>query len=244
MIPLRDDNKYGDNKIFATYLLIAINIFVFLFFQYLDDNPINNDSFTQSYSLLPIEVFTGKDIVIKGFFAQSPSPVYLTLISSMFLHGGWMHLLGNMFFLFLFGDNLEAVMGSVRFVLFYLLCGILAGLFNVGLIVLFDQNQYVLNLGASGAISGIVGGYMMLFPRNNLYMFPILGISIHTRAFVWGAMWITTQLLGCINLIFDHENGVGYGAHLGGAIAGFFLAKFFLMKEKNKSEASEAKSEK
>jgi len=240
MYLIYDDNKYKNKTIFVTYSLIVINVMVFLIYQ-LDISSPNpsyeaaDNAFFKGYSMLPAEILSGKDIIIPGFFEQSPNPVQLTLLTSIFMHGSIWHLLGNMFFLFVFGDNLESVLGPVKFLFFYLLCGVLASFLDILFVVLFDQNQYVLNLGASGAISGIVGGYMMMFPRNKIHiLIPRLGF-IDTPAFLWGTIWIITQLLGCISLLFNQSSGVAYAAHIGGAVAGFIMIRLFSPKKQNLS---------
>jgi membrane associated rhomboid family serine protease len=191
-----------------------------------------NADFNLKYALIPAEILSGKDVIIPDFFGESPHPVYLTLITSLFLHGGWFHLLGNMLFLYIFGDNLETALGSIKFFIFYLVCGILASLIDIYLTFLFDYNTYTLSLGASGAISGIIGGYILLFPKNKIYLLFIFRTIIPTPAIAWGAMWITTQLIGIASLFLGNNNGIGYGAHLGGVIAGVILVK--ILKKRTK----------
>lgn len=230
MFIIYDDNNYKNKKIYITYLLIIINVLVYLFWQVdsSDLTEVLNNNFFKGYCMLPSEILSGKDIVIPGYFEASPHPVYLTIFTSMFMHGGVWHLLGNMFFLFVFGDNLESVLGPVKFLLFYLICGVLSSMFDVLFIVLFDQNTYVLNLGASGAISGIIGGYMMLFPRNKIHLiFNIFVGFFDTPAFLWGVIWLSIQFTGIIVLLYDQASGVAYAAHIGGAIAGFLLIRLF-----------------
>jgi membrane associated rhomboid family serine protease len=238
MYIIYDDNNYKNKKIYITYILIAINIVVYLGYQVDGSNLMDSlqNDFFKGYCMIPAEILSGKDIIIPGYFEASPHPVYLTLITSMFMHGGAIHLLSNMFFLFVFGDNLESVLGPIKFLLFYLICGVLASLLDITFNVLFDLNTYTLNLGASGAISGIIGGYMMLFPRNKIHlMFNFFIGFLDTPAFLWGLIWLTLQLIGLIAIFYDRSSGVAYAAHIGGVIAGFFLVKLFILK-KNKKE--------
>src|SRR5262249_2703463 len=152
--------------------LIAVNVLVFVALQRFG----TNDHFTYAWATVPEEIRTGRDIdgpievvdpITKKRFPiplePTPISVYLTLITSMFLHGGIAHILGNMWFLWIFGDNVEDALGHVRYLLFYLLCGVLASLAHVASVLAFHDNQYIPSLGASGAISGVLGGYVLLF---------------------------------------------------------------------------------
>ena len=237
MYIIYDDNNYKNKKVYVTYILIAINIIVYLGFQIDDSNLMDalRNNFFKGYCMVPAEILSGKDVIIPGYFEASPHPVYLTIITSMFMHGGVWHLLGNMFFLFVFGDNLESVLGPIKFLLFYLLCGVLASSFDIMFTILFDLNLYTFNLGASGAISGIIGGYMMRFPRNKIHLiFNIYLGFFETPAFLWGLIWLSIQFIGIVALLYDQASGVAYAAHIGGAIGGFFLVRLFpLRKIKN-----------
>ena len=151
-----------------------------------------------------------------------PLPFWSTLITSMFLHGGWMHLGGNMLYLWIFGDNLEKVMGPARFLFFYLACGIAAGLAHI----LFSGASNVPTVGASGAISGVLGGYLVLFPRNQVRVLTRGGVVALPAIAVLG-FWIVIQLInGLGSLAVTTDNGgVAYMAHVGGFVAGVVLVK-------------------
>src|SRR5207302_9163875 len=163
-------------------VLILINVLVFVFLQGFG----SNERFTYAFSTVPKEIVTGHDIVtrdrilVQPFTGQrvempglqpTPIPVYLTLITSMFMHGCLEHIFGNMLFLFIFGDNIEDRIGHFRYLIFYLVCGVLAGLSHVFATALFASDASSLlvpSLGASGAISGVLGAYILLFPTNRV----------------------------------------------------------------------------
>ncbi len=245
MYIIYDDNNYKNKSIFVTYILIAINVFVYLGLQVDSSNLMESveNNFFNGYCMLPAEILSGKDVVIPGYFEASPHPVYLTIITSMFMHGDFWHLAGNMFFLFVFGDNLESALGPIKFLIFYLLCGVLASLLDISFVVLFDLNTYTRNIGASGAISGIIGGYMMLFPRNKIHlMFNIIFGFLDTPAFLWGMIWMAIQVIGLISIIYDQSSGVAYAAHIGGAIGGFFLVRLYSLRKKKNETPKEAET--
>src|SRR5687767_6649448 len=156
MLPISDENIPGRGLPVVTITLIAINVLVFVLLQ------LPNEAFTYGWAAVPAEITSGQDIVRRvpvdgGSFMleDSPEPVYITLLSSMFMHGGWLHLGGNMLFLWIFGDNVEHAMGHVPFLGFYLVAGLVASLAHI----LFDQQSLIPTLGASGAISGVLGAY-------------------------------------------------------------------------------------
>ena len=163
LLPLGDDNRDRGTTPVVNYILIIINIVVFIFLQ----QSAQNELFTFTYATVPAEILRGTDIYgsvpftnpLNGdteyiTYGQSPWPVYATLITSMFMHGGWAHLGGNLLFLWIFGDNLEDEMGHLKYLVFYLLCGALASLCHVFSSAYFGQNPYIPSLGASGAIWG------------------------------------------------------------------------------------------
>jgi membrane associated rhomboid family serine protease len=159
-------------------------------------------------------------------------PEYRNLITSMFLHGGWMHLLGNMWFLWLFGNNIEDSMTRPRYLLFYLLCGLAAALAQV----FADQNSPIPMVGASGAISGVMGGYLVLFPRVKVFTFVPLGFVMTTLALpAWVMLlyWMGLQFLGTIgSSLKEGEGGVAFWAHIGGFVAGVVLVKLFARRDR------------
>ncbi len=236
--PIGDDNS--DRKItpFVNYLLIAINIAVFVFLQQLG----NNLEFTYAFASVPAEILTGTDIVTQSqqivdeFTGRSfelpglqvtPIPVYLTLITSMFMHGGFAHLLGNLLYLWVFGDNLENIMGHSRYFLFYLITGVLAALTHVMSSFLIPGTELIPMIGASGAISGILGGNILLFPKRRITV--LIGIfPLKVSALFALGMWIIFQFIAGVGALGGENDGVAYGAHIGGFLAGLFLVKLFV----------------
>jgi membrane associated rhomboid family serine protease len=244
MIPISDNN--ADRKIFpfVNYLLITINIIVFIVYQKLGSDL----NFTYSYATVPAEIMSGHDIVTQAITVTdpltrqevlipglgiSPFPVYLTLITSMFMHGGIMHLLGNMLYLFIFGDNLEDKMGHIRYLFFYLLCGLIASLAHVGTDYLFGENHLIPSLGASGAISAVMGGYLLLFPSRSVNVLVFIFV-VRLPAFIVLGLWILLQLANSAGYLGGSEaSGIAYAAHIGGFAAGLLLVKKFIKAEKN-----------
>lgn len=223
MIPIGDNDSDRVRTPIINYILIAINILVFVFFQHMG----GDNGFTLSYSTVPAEILTGQDISTNGL-GVTPVPVYLTLLSSMFMHGGIAHLGGNMLYLWVFGDNLENVMGHVKYLIFYLVCGIIASLCHVALSSILDRDLLIPSLGASGAISGVLGGYLLMFPKNQVRVFIFRGI-INVPAFITLGLWIAMQLISGWGMLGDKDGGggVAYAAHIGGILAGLILVKFF-----------------
>ena len=230
MFPIGDDNSEITITPFVNYLFIGINILVFVLLQQIG----NNDAFSYAFSLVPREVTTGVDLSgvvpvtntagqVLGEIQhyQTPLPVYFNFLSSMFMHGDIMHIFGNMLFLWIFGDNLENLLGHIRFAAFYIVCGIAAALAQV----VMDSNSAIPMLGASGAISGILGGYLVLFPQRQVRAI-IFNFLTTVPAFVALGLWIGYQiLLGFLTPA--GQGGVAYAAHIGGFIAGVILVKVF-----------------
>ena len=220
MLPIGDDDSDRRFAPFINYLLIAINILVFVFLQGMG----GNEKFTYAFSTVPAEILTGKDITA-GVLEPTPVPVYFTLITSMFMHGGWAHLLGNMLFLWVFGDNIENRIGHMRYLIFYLVCGIIASLSHV---FVSGSDSLTPSLGASGAISGVLGGYLLLFPSRRVRV--IMGYGVSTvPAFVALGIWIVFQVISQMGVLGGDQGGggVAYAAHIGGFIAGLLLIKLF-----------------
>jgi len=239
VIPIGDEETGRPDVIpYVNLAIIAINIVVFLY-QLVDPN------FTNGYSTVPAEITSGRDIV--GQFpltapdgtvfvideAPGPMPIWLTLFTSMFMHGGWLHIGGNMLFLFIFGDNIEKAYGHIKYLIFYLVCGIIAGLAHV----LSQPDSIIPSLGASGAISGVLAAYLVLFPTNKVKVLVALGIiilrPITVPAVVMIGLWALLQFVNGLGAIAvtDQTSGVAYWAHIGGFIAGAvitLLAKPFL----------------
>lgn len=228
MFPLGDDNSDRVITPYVNYIIIGLNILVFVFLQGLG----GNDAFSYAFSLVPKEITTGIDIVspqiinVGGQTAQiqhyaAPFGVYFNFLSSMFMHGDIMHIFGNMLFLWIFGDNIENLIGHVRYVVFYLVCGIAAALAQVVL----SPDSIIPMLGASGAISGVLGAYMLLFPTRRVRAL-IFQIYTTVPAYVALGLWIGYQIL--LGYLTPSGNGgVAYAAHIGGFIAGLVLIKLF-----------------
>ena len=157
---------------------------------------------------------------------------WTTIVSSMFMHGGWLHLLGNMWFLWIFGDNVEDAMGHVRFVVFYLLCGFAAAAAQT----LADPSSIVPMIGASGAIGGVMGAYALLYPRAHVHMFVFLGFymtTIAVPAIYMLGYWFLLQLLsGLPRLAGEQMGGVAFWAHVGGFVAGLTLVMLFRRRDR------------
>jgi len=243
LFPIADDNTNRRTTPVVNYVLILLNIFVFVFLQGLG----SNEKFTYAYSTVPGEIITGRDIVtrpvaVENFTGQrmempglqpTPIPVWLTLITSMFMHGGIAHIFGNMLFLFIFGDNIEDRLGHIRYLLFYLVCGIIAGLSHVFATAAFASDASSLlvpSLGASGAISGVLGGYILLYPTNRVVV--LLGwFATPMPAFLAIGLWFVFQLISGLGVLGSgsQAGGVAYAAHIGGFIAGLILIKIFAL---------------
>ncbi|MDB5202777.1 MAG: rhomboid family intrarane serine protease [Ferruginibacter sp.] len=225
MIPISDNNDDRTRTPIVNYLLIALNIFVFVYYQGFG----SNESFLMSFSTVPAEIISGTDIRSNGL-GVTPIPVYLTLFTSMFMHGGLAHIAGNMLYLWVFGDNLENRMGPVKYLAFYILCGLLASVAHVVLTVYTGRDGLVPSLGASGAISGVLGGYLMLFPKNKVRVLAFMFV-ITVPAVITLGLWIALQLVSGYGMLGgDEPGGVAYAAHIGGFIAGMILVRFFAPK--------------
>ncbi|NOT46869.1 MAG: rhomboid family intramembrane serine protease [Acidobacteria bacterium] len=232
MFPIGDDNSDRKIQPIVNYAFIGINILVFVLLQGLG----NNEAFSYAFSLVPREITSGVDlqgiIDVKDSAGRiageihhysTPLPVYFNFLSSMFMHGGIMHLFGNMLFLFIFGDNLENLLGHIRYAAFYIVCGFAAALAQV----VMDSDSIIPMLGASGAISGVLGGYVLLFPQRQVRAL-IFNFLTTVPAFVAIGIWIVYQLvLGYLTPA--GTGGVAYAAHIGGFIAGVALIKLFAL---------------
>lgn len=231
MFPIGDDDSDRTITPVVNYAIIGLNILVFVLLQQLG----SNESFDYAYALVPKEITTGVDItglqVIRDSLGNTgeihhyatPLPVYFNFLSSMFMHGGIMHIFGNMLFLFIFGDNLENAIGHVRYLVFYLLCGFAAA---AGQIIM-GPDSIIPMLGASGAISGVLGGYILLFPRRQVRAI-IFNFVTAVPAFVAIGIWIVYQIVVGY-LTPSGGGGVAYAAHVGGFIAGVVLIKIFAL---------------
>ena len=234
MFPIGDDNSDRTITPYVNYALIGINILVFLLLQQIG----SNESFTYAFSLVPKEITTGIDLtgvqVVRDSLGHTgqiqhyatPLPVYFNFLSSMFMHGGFMHLFGNMLFLWVFGDNLENLLGHVRYAAFYIVCGIAAAVAQI----VMDTDSIIPMLGASGAISGVLGGYILLFPQRRVRAL-IFNFLTEVPAYVAVGIWIIYQIV--VGYLSSSETGgVAYAAHIGGFIAGLVLVKIFALGRK------------
>ena len=240
VFPLYDDNSDRQTTPLVNYAIIALNILVFVFLQQLG----SNDAFTYSFSTVPAEILQGRDIVTPSQVVEyagqavripglgpTPGSVYFTLFTSMFMHGGIAHIAGNMLFLWIFGDNIEDRLGHVKYVIFYLLCGVIASLAHVFATGFFATDQASLlvpSLGASGAISGVLGGYILLHPKRRVTVI-LFRFLTDVPAYVAIGIWFLFQLISGLGMLGggSQTGGVAYAAHIGGFVAGLVLIKFF-----------------
>ncbi len=238
-IPLGDDTTQRRLRPYVNYALIAANILVFVFLQGLGSNA----AFTYAFSTVPAEIASGEDLVTAGRVLHdeltgdalripglqpTPIPVWGTLITSMFMHGGLAHLGGNMLYLWIFGDDIEDHLGHGRYLAFYLVCGVLAALAHVVATFVLGQNPLIPSLGASGAISAVLGAYMLLHPRRSVRILVGWWI-LAVPALVAIGMWFVFQLVAGVGMLGRgaQSGGVAYAAHVGGFVAGLLLIKVF-----------------
>jgi membrane associated rhomboid family serine protease len=252
VFPLYDDNTDRTTTPLVNYAIIALNIFVFVVLQKLGSDT----GFTYSFSTVPAEILQGHDIVtparvlehpvtgqrvlIPGL-GETPGSVYLTLFTSMFMHGGIAHIAGNMLFLWIFGDNIEDRLGHIKYLIFYLLCGIIASLahvFTTGVFAADPDSLLVPSLGASGAISGVLGGYLLLHPKRRVTVI-LFRFLTDVPAYVAIGIWFAFQLISGLGMLGggSQSGGVAYAAHIGGFIAGLVLIKFFDSGNRNRAPA-------
>jgi membrane associated rhomboid family serine protease len=254
LFPLGDDNRDRVTWPVINIGLIAANIFVFVVFQGVGEN----DKFTMAFSTVPAEIVSGRDLITEDRIVEvaavggrsvqvrapglqpTPIPVYFTLLTAMFMHGGLAHLAGNMWFLWIFGDNIEDDLGRVRYLVFYLLTGLMASLAHVFLNMSGPAAQ-IPSLGASGAISGVMGGYLLLHPHRRVTVL-MLRVIMHVPGYAAVGLWFLFQLVSGLGLLGGMESGVAYAAHIGGFIAGAILAKPFMVGRPGSSPAKLADS--
>jgi membrane associated rhomboid family serine protease len=230
MIPIGDHDERQGLPI-VNLAIIAINVLVFVLLQ------LPSDAFTMGFSVIPKEITHGIDLIGPVQIAlpdgtsavideaPGPSPIWLTLFTSIFMHGGWTHLGGNMLFLFIFGDNVERLFGSLKYLVFYLVCGVVAALAQV-----YSSPESVIpSLGASGAISGVLAAYLLNFPQNPIRVLLVFGFFVLVRtvpALLMIGLWFLIQFVNGIGSIAvsTQTSGVAYWAHIGGFAAGLVLA--------------------
>lgn len=230
MFPIRDDNPQLLTP-YATYAIVLCNVAAWIFLQGLGSEPALSGSICR-YGLIPGELL---QLLPEGYrFAAGPNSVCVpgdtsawhTTVSSMFMHGSWMHIIGNMWFLWIFGGNVEDAMGTTRFVLFYLLCGLAAAAAQV----FADPASSIPMVGASGAIGGVMGAYILLYPRVHVHMLFVLVIYVTTfavPAYLMLGYWFLVQLLSGVATAGAEGGGVAFWAHIGGFVAGGVLVFLF-----------------
>ncbi len=219
MIPLKDDNP-TELKPFVTGGFLVACVAIFLNQVML--GPASGEAFVYQYGAIPAVVFGYAELPIE---LEAVSP-YGSLLTSMFLHGGWMHLIGNMMYLWIFGNNIEDVMGHGKFIVFYVLCGMIAALSHAAI----DPVSTIPMIGASGAISGILGAYLLLYPRAQVLVLIPLGFFsqiIHVPAAIVLGLWFVMQVLSGGMSLGAEGGGVAFFAHIGGFLAGIVLIGFF-----------------
>jgi rhomboid family protein len=206
MFPIGDDDSAERTVPVVTYALIALNVLVF-FLELSGGEP-----FIERWSVVPHRL------------VQNPGGDFITVFSSMFMHGGWLHLAGNMLYLWIFGDNVEDRFGHAKFTLFYFLCGIAATIAQV----FFSAASNVPNLGASGAIAGVLGAYLILFPKGQVRVLMGRGV-VPMPALVVIGLWIVLQFINGVGSITQsaETGGVAYMAHIGGFVSGLVLTFLF-----------------
>jgi membrane associated rhomboid family serine protease len=234
MFPLRDDNP-TINKSIVTSIIITANIIVWIVVQGFGSGTALIRSVC-TWGLIPgellgtvpegttIQLGKGMAYVIEG------NPNWLSLISHMFMHGGWFHIIGNLWFLSVFGDNVEDAMGRVRFLVFYLLCGLAAA----GAQMISNPGSTMPMVGASGAIGGVMGAYAVLYPKAGVHVLIFFGIitRIVLPAWIMLGYWFLLQLVGAIPSVTGSGGGVAFWAHIGGFVAGVALILVFQDRKK------------
>jgi len=218
MIPLRDDNPTELKPVITVGLIVAC-VLVFFWQLSLPEKALEAAIF--GYGVVPAALLGDKTLPPEVY--RIPSE--FTVLTSMFLHGGWMHLIGNMLYLWIFGNNVEDTMGHVRFVFFYLACGIVAALAQA----LPNPDSAIPMIGASGAISGVLGAYLLLYPRAHVLVLIPLGYFtrlVHLPAMFVLGFWFVLQLVSSA-LADSTRGGVAWGAHIGGFVAGMALIPLF-----------------
>lgn len=231
MFPLRDENPRAYPPI-ATVAIIALNVFAWAMVQGFGNESMLAESICH-YGLIPADVLGTLPAGSSFPVSQELSCVldgsggYTSIVTSMFMHGSWFHIVGNLWFLWIFGDNVEDAMGPGRFLAFYLLCGFGAAAAQM----LTDTSSLVPMVGASGAIGGVMGAYALLYPRAHIHTFVFLGFYMTTIAvpalFMLG-YWFVLQLLGGLPALNSEGGGVAFWAHIGGFLVGVALVHAFV----------------
>jgi membrane associated rhomboid family serine protease len=222
LFPLGDDNTGRHTTPYVVYGLIGVNVLVYLLQMAV------GDTFTNAWAAIPFEIVHNQDLTrampinvggqtVTIDHYPGPVPIQLTLLSSMFMHGSLMHIAGNMLYLWIFGDQIEDLLGHLKFLIFYLVCGFVASAAHI----LFNLDSIIPSLGASGAIAGVLGAYLVKYPRNPVRVLMMRMVTA-VPAFVALGLWIVLQVVS--QMTMDPETaGVAYMAHIGGFIAGVVL---------------------
>ncbi len=218
MIPLRDENPTNTTP-FINYALVAINVAVFAYQTFLvfDVSPETSNAFMQKLALTPSLLLSPSE------WSQMPIPAPLTMLTSMFVHGGPMHLLGNLLYLWVFGDNIEDALGHLNYLIFYLACGVGAAIAQV----MIEPGSTIPMVGASGAIAGVLGAYLVLHPQAQVLTLVFLVIFVrimYLPASVLLGIWFAIQIFSA----FTGGGGVAWYAHIGGFLVGVLLVGTFL----------------
>jgi membrane associated rhomboid family serine protease len=237
VFPLGDDNSDRRTIPWINYAIIALNVFVFVVFQQMGENQ----DFVYKFSCVPKEILTGHDVVTEPQIVvepttgqrveipgleKTPIPVWLTIFTAMFMHGGFAHIAGNMWFLWIFGDNVEDRIGHVKYLIFYLLSGVIATMAHV-LVNSSGAGATIPSLGASGAISGVLGAYIVLYPHRQVLV-VLVRVLTHVPAWVAVGIWFVFQVIeGSGALGGEAGDGVAYAAHVGGFVFGVVAIKIF-----------------
>lgn len=234
MFPIGDENERGHGPAFVSLAFIGLNIAVFLLLQ--GAGSPSGEEFTYGYSAVPFEITNNVDLIgpeeitVNGTPVEipqepGPSPIFLTLLTSMFMHGGWLHIGGNLLFLWIFGDNVEHRIGHVPYLAFYLVAGVIASFAQI----LVNPDSFIPTLGASGAISGVLGAYLVMFPTNRVTVL-MLRFPMRVPAIAAIGLWAVFQFvngIGAFALTEETAGGVAYMAHIGGFVFGLLAGLVF-----------------
>jgi membrane associated rhomboid family serine protease len=206
MLPIGDDNRTRKAVPFVTYILIALNVLFFLV------ELSGGEAFIMQWAFVPSR------------FLADPAGDFLTLFTSMFMHAGWLHLGSNMLYLWIFGDNVEDRFGAIPFIVFYIVCGIAATFAQMA----FNLDSSIPNVGASGAIAGVLGAYLSMFPKQRVKVLVGRMVTMQSALIVIG-LWFVLQVFSGVASFADTADtgGVAYMAHIGGFVAGFALSYVF-----------------
>jgi membrane associated rhomboid family serine protease len=213
MIPIGDDESQGGPFPFINVLLIVINVLVFLFEASLNENALQG--FINQWGVIPVQILAGQRLE--------------TLFTAMFMHGGWLHLIGNMVFLWVFGDNVEDTLGHIPYLLFYLAGGLAASAAHI----MLNPDSAIPSLGASGAIAAVLGAFIVIYPRARIKALIFLGIFVtmtRVSALIFLGIWFATQLLSgfaSLDVNTAQTSGVAFWAHIGGFVFGVLIGFFF-----------------